>query len=297
MDVELVAARLCGIGKHQQVHHPAEPHGRRACGTHGMAAAAFLASSRRGDLSRPYDFNDKGPGAVELMAMLAIKRRRDRDQSRRRPSPWATRKKWKMARDGFVYHEASVLSMFGDLLNEGAVFTVVDNKRKVYVVEITEKAPARRGSGKPAERVWSRSPSAELVVTRLNRGAGEIQPGQCLIHVPSGAGRMIPTIAQLDHGRGAARSASAPKNPAFQDKFVSIWARTCSSTSRPPCCLRASSMISETANAEIDRRLLEVTNPQTVPNDIKRMATTASRSTCRRTFSRSRRLLRLLLMN
>ena len=87
--------------------------------------------------------DDKGPGVIELMAMLAIKRAGillnrdvlfiatgDEEEGGKNGAGW------------FVDHDASVFSDAGYLLNEGGgIRPLSDNKRNVYVVSVTEKTP------------------------------------------------------------------------------------------------------------------------------------------------------------
>ena len=139
----IVAARLRGIGKHTKsillLSHmdvvPANPK--------EWEVPPFSGTVKGGDIWGRGAIDDKGPGVIELMAMLAIKRAGillnrdvlfvatgDEEEGGKNGAGW------------FVDHEASVFSDTGYLLNEGgAIRALADNKRKAYVVSVTEKTP------------------------------------------------------------------------------------------------------------------------------------------------------------
>ncbi|MFZ2059524.1 MAG: M20/M25/M40 family metallo-hydrolase [Candidatus Binatus sp.] len=273
----IVAARLRGIGKHNKsiilLSHmdvvPANPK--------EWQVPPFSGLVKNGEIWGRGAIDDKGPGVIELMAMLAIKRAGillnrdvlfiatgDEEEGGKNGAGW------------FVDHEASVFSDAGYLLNEGGgIHPLADNKRKVYVVSVTEKTPLwlRLTANGPAGH--ASDPPAETAVTRLVRALDKLSEYKTPIHVIGPVQDYYHSIAQLDHGpRELLDLASALKNPAFQEKFVSDPGQNAQVRDTiTPTVLSASqktNVISETAYAEIDCRLLPGSDSKTVVNDIKK---------------------------
>ena len=221
--------------------------------------------------------DDKGPGVIELMAMLAIKRAGillnrdvlfvatgDEEEGGRNGAGW------------FVDHESSVFADAGFLLNEGGgIRALSDNKRKVYVVSVTEKTPLwlRLTASGPAGH--ASYPPAETAVTRLVRALDKLSQYKTPIHVIGPVQDYYHTMAMLEHGpKQQLDLAAALKSPAYLQKFLddpSQNARVRDTIT--PTVLSASqktNVISETAYAEVDCRLLPGSDPKTVMNDIKK---------------------------
>ena len=273
----IVAARLRGIGKHNKsiilLSHmdvvPANPK--------EWQVPPFSGLVKNGEIWGRGSIDDKGPGVIELMAMLAIKRAGilldrdvlfiatgDEEEGGKNGAGW------------FVDHEASVFSDAGYLLNEGGgIHPLADNKRKVYVVSVTEKTPLwlRLTANGPAGH--ASDPPAETAVTRLVRALDKLSEYKTPIHVIGPVQDYYHSIAQLDHGpRELLDLASALKNPAFEEKFVSDSGQNAQVRDTiTPTVLSASqktNVISETAYAEVDCRLLPGSDSKTVVNDIKK---------------------------
>jgi acetylornithine deacetylase/succinyl-diaminopimelate desuccinylase-like protein len=273
----IVAARLRGIGKHNKsiilLSHmdvvPANPK--------EWQVPPFSGLVKNGEIWGRGAIDDKGPGVIELMAMLAIKRAGillnrdvlfiatgDEEEGGKNGAGW------------FVDHEASVFSDAGYLLNEGGgIHPLAENKRKVYVVSVTEKTPLwlRLTASGPAGH--ASDPPAETAVTRLVRALDKLSEYKTPIHVIGPVQDYYHSVALLDHGpRELLDLASALKNPAFQEKFVSDPGQNAQVRDTiTPTVLSASqktNVISETAYAEIDCRLLPGSDSKTVVNDIKK---------------------------
>ena len=153
--------------------------------------------------------DDKGPGVIELMAMLAIKRAGillnrdvlfiatgDEEEGGKNGAGW------------FVDHEASVFSDAGYLLNEGGGIHPLSDKRKVYVVSVTEKTPLwlRLTASGPAGH--AAAPPAETAVTRLVRALDKLSGYKTPIHVIGPVQDYYHSIAQLEHGPRGGNSIS-----------------------------------------------------------------------------------------
>src|ERR1035437_5424015 len=138
----IVAARLSGIGKHTKsiilLSHmdvvPANPK--------EWEVAPFSGAVKDGKIWGRGSIDDKGPGVIELMAMLAIKRAGilldrdvlfvatgDEEEGGKNGAGW------------FVDHESNIFSDAGYLINEGGGIRALSDNRKVYVVSVTEKTP------------------------------------------------------------------------------------------------------------------------------------------------------------
>lgn len=273
----IVAARMRGIGKHNKsiilLSHmdvvPANPK--------EWEVPPFSGSVKDGKIWGRGALDDKGPGVVELMAMLAIKRAGillnrdvlfiatgDEEEGGRNGAQW------------FVDHESSVFSDAGFLLNEGGgIRALSDNKRKAYVVSVTEKTPLwlkLTASGPPGH---ASDPPAETAVTRLVRALDKLSDYKTPIHVIGPVQDYYHTMAMLDHGpRQQLDLAAALKDPDYQKKFLSDPGQNARVRDTiTPTVLSASqktNVISETAYAEIDCRLLPGSDPKTVMSEIKK---------------------------
>jgi acetylornithine deacetylase/succinyl-diaminopimelate desuccinylase-like protein len=273
----IVAARLRGIGKHNKsiilLSHmdvvPANPK--------EWQVPPFSGLVKNGEIWGRGSIDDKGPGVIELMAMLAIKRAGillnrdvlfiatgDEEEGGKNGAGW------------FVDHEANVFADAGYLLNEGGgIRALSDNKRKVYVVSVTEKTPLwlRLTATGPAGH--ASIPPAETAVTRLVRALDRLSQYDTPIHVIGPVQDYYHTMAELDHGpRQQLDLDAALKDPEFLKQFISDPAQNASVRDTiTPTVLSASqktNVISETAYAEIDCRLLPGSDPKTVMTDIKK---------------------------
>ena len=273
----IVAARLRGIGKHNKsiilLSHmdvvPANPK--------EWEVPPFSGLVKDGEIWGRGALDDKGPGVIELMAMLAIKRAGillnrdvlfvatgDEEEGGSNGAGW------------FVDHEASVFADAGFLLNEGGgIHALADNKRKVYVVSVTEKTPLWLKLTASGPAGHASDPPAETAVTRLVRALDKLSEYKTPIHVIGPVQDYYHTMAMLDHGpKQQLDLAAALKDPAYQNKFLSDPSQNARVRDTiTPTVLSASqktNVISETAYAEIDCRLLPGSDPKAVMNDIKK---------------------------
>jgi acetylornithine deacetylase/succinyl-diaminopimelate desuccinylase-like protein len=274
----IVAARLRGIGKHTKsiilLSHmdvvPANPK--------EWQFPPFSGLVKNGQIWGRGAIDDKGPGVIELMAMLAIKRAGillnrdvlfiatgDEEEGGKNGAGW------------FVDHEASVFSDAGYLLNEGGgISPLADNKRKVYVVSVTEKTPLwlRLTASGPAGH--ASDPPSETAVTRLVRALDKLSEYKTPIHVIGPVQDYYHTMAELDHGpKQQLDLSTALKDPEYQNKFLADPSQNAAVRDTiTPTVLSASqktNVISETAYAEIDCRLLPGSDPKTVTSEIKKV--------------------------
>src|ERR1700758_428206 len=172
----IVAARLRGIGKHNKAiillsHMDVVPANPKE-----WEVPPFSGLVKNGQIWGRGSIDDKGPGVIELMAMLAIKRAGillnrdvlfvatgDEEEGGKNGAAW------------FVDHEGSVFSDAGFLLNEGGgIRALSDTKRKAYVVSITEKTPLWLKLTASGPAGHASDPPAETAVTRLVRALDKL---------------------------------------------------------------------------------------------------------------------------
>jgi acetylornithine deacetylase/succinyl-diaminopimelate desuccinylase-like protein len=274
----IVAARLRGIGKHTKSiillsHIDVVPANAKE-----WEVAPFSGAVKDGKIWGRGSIDDKGPGVIELMAMLAIKRAGilldrdvifvatgDEEEGGKNGAGW------------FVDHEANVFADAGYLINEGGgIRTLSDNTRKAYVVSVTEKTPLwiRLTATGPAGH--ASDPPAETAVTRLVRALDKLSEYKTPVHVIGPVNDYYHTMAELEHGpRQMLDLAAALKDPDYLKTFLSDPSQNAHVRDTiTPTVLSASdktNVISETAYAEVDCRLLPGSDPKTVVNDIKKV--------------------------
>jgi acetylornithine deacetylase/succinyl-diaminopimelate desuccinylase-like protein len=274
----IVAARLRGIGKHNKsiilLSHmdvvPANPK--------EWEVPPFSGTVKDGKIWGRGSLDDKGPGVIELMAMLAIKRAGilldrdvlfvatgDEEEGGKNGAGW------------FVDHASSVFADAGYLLNEGGgIRALSDNKRKAYVVSVTEKTPLWLKLTASGPAGHASDPPAETAVTRLVRALNKLSEYKTPIRVIGPVNDYYHTMAELDHGpRQQLDLAGSLKDPEYLRKFLSEPGQNARVRDTiTPTVLSASqktNVISETAYAEVDCRLLPGSDPKTVINDIKKV--------------------------
>ena len=219
----IIAARLRGIGKHTRSiillsHMDVVPANPRE-----WQVPPFAGAVKDGKIWGRGAIDDKGPGVIELMAMLAIKRAGilldrdvlfvatgDEEEGGKNGAGW------------FVDHESTVFSDAGYLLNEGGgIRALADNKHKAYVVAVTEKTPLwiRLTATGPAGH--ASEPPDETAVTRLVRALDRLSDYKPPIHVIGPVQDYYHTMAELNHGpQQQLDLAAALNDPAYLKKFL-----------------------------------------------------------------------------
>ncbi len=273
----VVAARLRGIGKNTKavvlLSHmdvvPADPK--------QWKVPPFSGEVKDGEIWGRGAIDDKGPGVIELMAMLAIKRAGillnrdvlfvatgDEEEGGRNGAGW------------FVEHEKKIYADAGYLLNEGGGITSTPGGHRLYAVSITEKTP-----------MWVR------LTAQGPAGHAAVPPDvTALTHLVAALGRLIayrPPIRVInpvrDYFRAIAKLDGGPRE--FNSLVISLrkpaWRREFLATPRynamvrdtvAPTVLGASektNVISPTAWAELDCRLLPGDDPAQFLNNLRRV--------------------------
>ncbi|MGH7933898.1 MAG: M20/M25/M40 family metallo-hydrolase [Candidatus Binataceae bacterium] len=266
----IVAARLHGIGHHTKAivllsHMDVVPANPKE-----WSVPPFSGQVKDGYLWGRGALDDKGPGVIELMAMLAIKRSGilldrdilfvatgDEEVGGKNGAGW------------FVDHEADVFADAGYLLNEGGGILARPNGRKYYAVSVSEKTPlwlrltARGKAGHAAV------PPDETAVTHLVHALERVIAYRAPIRLLNSVRDYYKAMAQLDGGpRQLLNLRSSLRDPAFVKQFLAVprnnalLRATCT-----PTVLSGSektNMIPADAYAELDCRLLPGTDPDDV---------------------------------
>lgn len=274
----IVAARLRGIGKHTKsiilLSHidvvPANP---------GEWSVPPLSGTvKNGEIWGRGAIDDKGPGVIELMAMLVIKRASilldrdvlfvatgDEEEGGKNGAQW------------FVDHEANVFADSGYLINEGGgIRTLSDNKRRVYVVSVTEKTPLWLKLTASGPAGHASDPPAETALTHLVRALDKLSEYKTPIRVIGPVADYYRTMAELDHGpKQFLDLAAALKDPDYLRQFLADPAQNAHVRDTiTPTVISASdktNVISETAYAEVDCRLLPGSDPALLIREIKKV--------------------------
>jgi acetylornithine deacetylase/succinyl-diaminopimelate desuccinylase-like protein len=273
----IVAARLRGIGAHSKAlillsHMDVVP-----AVTREWKVPPFSGLVKDGKVWGRGAIDDKGMGVMELMAMLAIKRAGilldrdilfvatgDEEAGGQNGAGW------------FVDHEHNVYSDAGFLLNEGGGINDLGNSKKFYGVSVTEKTPlwlrltASGPSGHASE------PPADTAVTSLVRALQKVIDYQTPIRILGPVQDVYRTRAELEHGPKEYLNLDASlKDPDFLKKFIEVPFQNAQIRDTiTPTVLSGSpktNMLTATAYAELDCRLLPGSDPQAFIKDIKKV--------------------------
>lgn len=212
--------------------------------------------------------DDKGPGVIELMAMLAIKRAGilldrdiifiatgDEEEGGRKGAGW------------FVEHEGVVFADAKYLLNEGGGISARPNGKLAFDVSITEKTPLWLRLTSSGAEGHGAVPPEQTAVTRLVAALQRVIAYRAQIRVIDQVRDYFKAIAQLDGGPPEFLDlARALRNdPDFARKFLEIPRQNAAVRDTfTPTMLDASdktNVIPATATAGIDGRLLPGDDP------------------------------------
>ena len=208
----IVAARLRGTGRHTKAlvllcHMDlarANPKAMRRCLQHTGSSTTAKYGDCTGRLP-----DDKGPGVIELMAMLALKRAGillnrdviflatgDEEEGGKNGAGW------------MVAHEASVFADARYLLNEGGGIMSRPNGRKYYGVSLSEKTPLWLRLTATGDSGHAAVPPDNTAVTRLIAALDRLAVAyRAAIRVINPVRRLFPRDSRATRRR-AARSSS-----------------------------------------------------------------------------------------
>jgi len=212
--------------------------------------------------------DDKGPGVIELMAMLAIKRAGilldrdvifiatgDEEAGGHNGAGWVTD------------HEADIFSDAAYLLNEGGGIESRPNGRRFFAVSVAEKTPLwlRLTASGPAGH--AAVPSPDNAVARLIMALGRLEAYQPAIQVLGPVADYFKAMAGLDGGPPEFLNlAAALQNAGYAKTFLAVPRQNAMVRDTiTPSVLSGSDKINvvpATAYAEVDCRLLPGDDPQ-----------------------------------
>ena len=145
--------------------------------------------------------DDKGPGVIDLMSILAIKRAGillnrdiifvatgDEEEGGKLGAGW------------FTEHEKDIFSDAGYLVTEGGGIQELPDGKKLYKVAVTEKTPLWIRLTASGPEGHASTPAAETSVTRLIRALSRVIDYQPRIRVIGPVQDEFHTIAELEHG-------------------------------------------------------------------------------------------------
>jgi acetylornithine deacetylase/succinyl-diaminopimelate desuccinylase-like protein len=273
----IIAARLRGTGRHAKAlvllsHMDVVPVNPKE-----WSVPPFSAQIRDGEIWGRGTLDDKGPGVIELMAMLALKRAGvllnrdvifiatgDEEEGGKVGAGW------------MVEHEADVYADAGYLLNEGGGIMSRPNGHKYYAVSITEKTPLWMRLTATGEEGHAAMPPDQTAVTRLIAALDRIAAYRAPIRVLEPVRDYFRAIGQLDGGPPQfANLAAALHDSGFAEKFVSVPRQNALVRDTfTPTVLTGSAktnIIATSASAEIDSRLLPGENPQQVIANLRKV--------------------------
>jgi acetylornithine deacetylase/succinyl-diaminopimelate desuccinylase-like protein len=273
----VVAARLRGTGKHTKAivllsHMDVVPANPKQ-----WQVPPFSGEVRDGDIWGRGAIDDKGPGVIEMMAMLAIKRAGillkrdvifvatgDEEEGGRNGAGW------------FVEHEKQVFADAGYLLNEGGGIQQTPGHHRFYAVSVAEKTPMwiRLTAQGPAGH--AAMPPDQTAVTHLTAALGKLIAYHPPIHVIDTVRDYFRAMAKLDGGPAEFKNVVlALRKPAYRRQFLAIPRfNAMVSDTVTPTVLGASTktnVIAPTAYAEVDCRLLPGTDPAEFLDRIRRV--------------------------
>ena len=145
--------------------------------------------------------DDKGPGVIGLMSMLAIKRAGillnrdiifvatgDEEEGGKMGAGW------------FTEHEKDIFSDAGYLVTEGGGIQELPDGKKLYKVAVTEKTPLWIRLTSTGTEGHAAAPASDTSVTRLIRALSKVIDYQPRIRVIGPVQDEFHTIAELEHG-------------------------------------------------------------------------------------------------
>ena len=265
-----IAARLHGIGKHHKAllllsHMDVVPVDPKE-----WKVPPFSGEVKDGVLWGRGAIDDKGPGVVFLMSMLAIKRAGilldrdivfvatgDEEAGGKNGAGW------------FVDHQQSVYEDVGYVLNEGGAIRMLPNEKVYYSVSVTEKTPLWVRITATGPTGHASNPPPDTSVAELVRGLQRLIEYRTPLHLIGPVEDYYHAMAELGYGpRQWLDLAASLKDSAFQKQFLSEPDRNAHVRDTiTPTVLSASNAINVLPGisyAEVDCRLLPGSDPKAV---------------------------------
>jgi acetylornithine deacetylase/succinyl-diaminopimelate desuccinylase-like protein len=271
----IVAARLHGMGHHTKALVLLSHLDVVQANPREWRVPPFSGQIKDGAVWGRGALDDKGPGVIELMAMLAVKRSGillDRDVVF-----LATGDEELGGKNGagwVVTHEANLFSDAGYFLNEGGSIKQAANGRRLYAVSVMEKTPLwlkLTMQGPPARAA---APPEDTAATRLIRALDRLLAYQPTIRIIDPVRDYFQALGQLEGGpvEYGDIAKALHDDPEFAKKFLANPRNNAfvRDTVTPTRLLGSdqTNIISTTAQAELDVRLLPGDDPQAAEQNL-----------------------------
>jgi acetylornithine deacetylase/succinyl-diaminopimelate desuccinylase-like protein len=263
----IVAARLHGTGHQGQAIVLLSHMDVVAADPRGWKMPPFLGAIKDGEIWGRGALDDKGPGVIALMAMLAVKRAGillkrdvlfvaagDEEQGGKLGLGW------------LVEHRPDIFADAHYVLNEGGAIRILPNGRKYYAVSVAEKSPLWIRLVASGTAGYGSMPEADTAVTRVIQAAYRASRVENEINV-------LPLVQAYFHHMGEllggppqfADLRSALQQAEFRERFLADpFNNAMVRDTITPTVLSAGNkvdMIPADAHAELDCRLLPGDNP------------------------------------
>jgi len=267
----IVAARLRGAGRHRKAVILLSHMDVVAAAAADWSEPPFDGVVKGGQIWGRGALDDKGPGVVELMALLAIKRARillDRDIIF--IATGDEEAGGKMGVGWLVNHEPDLYGDAGYVLNEGGGIRDYRDGHKLYAVGVTEKSPLWLHLTVSDNPGHGAVPPRHSAVTRIVSALAKLidYNNTAPVDVLPVVGRYFAKLAAIDQLPPAAAKLrqALRKNPDFASRFLSVpFQSALVRNTITPTVVNAgykTNVIPATASADLDCRLLPNVSPK-----------------------------------
>ena len=273
----VIAARMRGHGRHNKAlillsHIDVAPANPKE-----WQVPPFSGEIKNGAIWGRGSIDDKGPGVIDLMAMLAIRRAGillDRDiifiATCDEEAGGGLGASW------VIQHEADIFSDAGYVLNEGESIDSRPNGRRYFAVSIAEKAPLWLRLTAVGPDGHASVPSPDNAVTRLIGALARLQAYQPAIRVIDPVAAYFKALNALDGGPPEFLDlATALQNADYARTFLALPHQSAMVRDTiAPTNLSAggkTDVIPPSALAELDCRLLPGDDSQAVLADLRKV--------------------------
>jgi acetylornithine deacetylase/succinyl-diaminopimelate desuccinylase-like protein len=265
----IVAARLHGKGHHTKALMLLSHLDVMQANPHDWRVPPFSGQIKDGAVWGRGALDDKGPGVIELMAMLAVKRSGilldrdvvflatgDEEQGGKNGAGW------------MISHEANLFSDAGYFLNEGGSITQAANGRRFYTVSVTEKTPLWLKLTMQGPPALPAAPPENTAATRLIRALDRLLAYQPTIRIIDPVRDYFQALGQLEDGpvEYGDIAKALHDDPEFAKKFLADPRNNAfvRDTVTPTRLMGSdqTNVIPTTAQAELDVHLLPGDDPQ-----------------------------------
>ena len=273
----VIAARMRGRGRHNKAlillsHMDVVPANPKE-----WEAPPFSGDIKDGAIWGRGSIDDKGPGVIELMAMLAIRRAGlllDRDIIFIATGDEETG--GTMGASWVLQHEAYTFSDAGYVLNEGGGIESRPNGHRYFAVSVAEKAPLWLRLTAAGPSGHAALPSPDNAVSRLIGALARLQAYQPAIRVIDPVAAYFKALNALDGGPPEFLDlANSLQNAGYAKTFLSVPRQNAIVRDTiTPTVLSAgekTNVIPPSAIAELDCRLLPGDDPQAVLADLRKV--------------------------